>query len=628
MNNEQERVAYQEWADLHPIAYAGIEYDAFIAGYQAGRAALQSQYQEDAERYRYLVTKLQQAYDGDYIEIGPMSLYCYTQSQFKGDRVIRAEITWGDETGESIGLSEAIDHAKRIAEMEADRQRRGEPVAYPVRVGREEGRLAKRPYQTGDNLPAVGSYCLISGANCDIESDQHRGYFWRQVLGYSDDREFVCLQTSGCWPTVERLTKCWFADIPHPMGGAPQPAEPLHITHGPLMRHAASLLRLRQPVPSGFERVAAELEAAIDGHPTPAGEPSQEWLSIAEKAEHDHFRDAAKMVAPQPAEPVKCLDPSMSEHACSNRARCWEPCGELGKSIDHAKVAEPVNTHTDDDAVDQFAVVMKAKLAQARAKGRHGWHECDPADLSAMLREHVEKGDPRDVANFCMFLWSLGQPISAAPVAQEPVARVNDEGFIVETGIPLAPGTSLYAAPVAAQPTIARVPAATVSRKGGSIGSLVWTEAGRMADLPDGTTLYMGHSAVATQPSTDEDAYVIDRMSKLLAEIAVIVRGPEVPRHRHGYADLPERVAALKAASVVAQSDHSEQDLNMVAAQSSVLVPDGWKLVPIEATDEMILAFWLTWKAWGGDGISDNRVCAGYQEMLAAAPTPATSRGF
>lgn len=40
MNNEQERVAYQEWADLHPIAYAGIEYDAFIAGYQAGRAAL------------------------------------------------------------------------------------------------------------------------------------------------------------------------------------------------------------------------------------------------------------------------------------------------------------------------------------------------------------------------------------------------------------------------------------------------------------------------------------------------------------------------------------------------------------------------------------------------------------
>jgi len=70
--------------------------------------------------------------------------------------------------------------------------------------------------------------------------------------------------------------------------------------------------------------------------------------------------------------------------------------------------------HPDDVAVDQFAEVMKAKLADARAKGRAGWQQCDPAELSYMLREHVEKGDPRDVANFCMFLWSLGKPIGDA----------------------------------------------------------------------------------------------------------------------------------------------------------------------------------------------------------------------
>ncbi|HEM8535008.1 TPA: hypothetical protein U2Q23_001092 [Burkholderia multivorans] len=45
---------------------------------------------------------------------------------------------------------------------------------------------------------------------------------------------------------------------------------------------------------------------------------------------------------------------------------------------------------------------MKHKLALARAKGRGGWETCSPADLSRMLREHVEKGDPRDVANFCV----------------------------------------------------------------------------------------------------------------------------------------------------------------------------------------------------------------------------------
>lgn len=79
-----------------------------------------------------------------------------------------------------------------------------------------------------------------------------------------------------------------------------------------------------------------------------------------------------------------------------------------------AKVAA---VHSDDAAVDRFAAEMKAKLAAARVKGRGGWETCPPEVLSRMLREHTDKGDPRDVANFCMFLWSLGQPIAAAPAA-------------------------------------------------------------------------------------------------------------------------------------------------------------------------------------------------------------------
>lgn len=83
--------------------------------------------------------------------------------------------------------------------------------------------------------------------------------------------------------------------------------------------------------------------------------------------------------------------------------------------------------HPDDVAVDRFAEAMKQKLGMARAKGRGGWQTCSKEDLSRMLREHVEKGDPRDVANFCMFLHSLGHGIAQqAPVAQgEPVAWTN-----------------------------------------------------------------------------------------------------------------------------------------------------------------------------------------------------------
>ena len=83
--------------------------------------------------------------------------------------------------------------------------------------------------------------------------------------------------------------------------------------------------------------------------------------------------------------------------------------------------------HPDTVAVNRFAEEMATKMAQARAKGRDGWETCPPDVLSRMLREHVEKGDPRDVANFCMMLWHLGQPIAAAPAAQ----AVEPEFFTV-----------------------------------------------------------------------------------------------------------------------------------------------------------------------------------------------------
>lgn len=86
-----------------------------------------------------------------------------------------------------------------------------------------------------------------------------------------------------------------------------------------------------------------------------------------------------------------------------------------------------MNQHPDDLAVDKFAAAMKEKLAQARAKGRCGWEECAPADLSAMLYEHVAKGDPRDVANFGMFLWNLGQPITQCHKALDVAVQVTDE---------------------------------------------------------------------------------------------------------------------------------------------------------------------------------------------------------
>lgn len=58
----------------------------------------------------------------------------------------------------------------------------------------------------------------------------------------------------------------------------------------------------------------------------------------------------------------------------------------------------------DNYAVDTLALVMKKKLASKREQGYNGWVMCNQKQLSCMLREHVDKGDPVDVANFCAFL--------------------------------------------------------------------------------------------------------------------------------------------------------------------------------------------------------------------------------
>ena len=92
--------------------------------------------------------------------------------------------------------------------------------------------------------------------------------------------------------------------------------------------------------------------------------------------------------------------------------------------------------HPDDVAVDKFAAAMKEKLAVARNKGRRGWEQMDAPELSAMLREHVEKGDPRDVANFSMFLWNLGQPI-----VNSQSNHIPDTGKMIEWVNPVSLGS-------------------------------------------------------------------------------------------------------------------------------------------------------------------------------------------
>lgn len=75
---------------------------------------------------------------------------------------------------------------------------------------------------------------------------------------------------------------------------------------------------------------------------------------------------------------------------------------------------------------------MKDKLNASRLKGRSGWQDkdnCSQEHLSQLLREHVEKGDPVDVANFCMMLHYRGEgilPSATTSKPQEKEARIRE----------------------------------------------------------------------------------------------------------------------------------------------------------------------------------------------------------
>lgn len=79
--------------------------------------------------------------------------------------------------------------------------------------------------------------------------------------------------------------------------------------------------------------------------------------------------------------------------------------------------AEPI--HNDDIAINTFASVMKSKMAASRDKGRSGWddkEQCTAEWISELLRGHVAKGDPVDVANFCMMLHQRGEKITLGEI--------------------------------------------------------------------------------------------------------------------------------------------------------------------------------------------------------------------
>lgn len=65
-----------------------------------------------------------------------------------------------------------------------------------------------------------------------------------------------------------------------------------------------------------------------------------------------------------------------------------------------------VNTHPDDQAVDEFATAMHARMAECRRAGKVGWDECPTEKLWGLLEAAVAKRNPVDVGNYAMMVFA------------------------------------------------------------------------------------------------------------------------------------------------------------------------------------------------------------------------------
>ncbi|MBG6882049.1 hypothetical protein I5J06_00485 [Pseudomonas aeruginosa] len=82
--------------------------------------------------------------------------------------------------------------------------------------GEREAKFEARPQESwnGQGLPPVGTLCEWHGPN----SDGPDGWVYTEsnVVAYTDDGLFICMQKPGCWPVVQRIDNCEFRPLRTP----------------------------------------------------------------------------------------------------------------------------------------------------------------------------------------------------------------------------------------------------------------------------------------------------------------------------------------------------------------------------------------------------------------------------
>lgn len=129
--------------------------------------------------------------------------------------------------------------------------------------------------------------------------------------------------------------------------------------------------------------------------------------------------DEGGVPCPDCAAPVAQPAAEAEQAEAPSDARWWSPPDSFAKNwLTNGAALHPLTVNL----VVRFARALATKLAAAEVKYGYsdGWRNADWMDeCRAKLAEHVAKGDPRDVAAYCAFLWHHGESTVTQSTASE-----------------------------------------------------------------------------------------------------------------------------------------------------------------------------------------------------------------
>lgn len=241
----------------------------------------------------------------------------------------------------------------------------------------------------------------------------------------------------------------------------------------------------------------------------------------------------------------------------------------------------PVELHPDTQKlVADFCAALAEKLYKAQLKygydadwKQDGW----PSQCQAHFHQHIAKGDPRDVAAYCAFMWYHGWKTEPAPVADDYFASLVTQ------------------ARARADKAMHKFPQPNY------VLNKVAEESGEVIKA-------VIHYTEGREEWQNVEGEIIDNLAML---IRLVQEGDQVI----GFTPPTDcRAAMLKQTCTCPSGDGSLRwpcpDHPPEPLRTST-VPDGWKLVPVDATRAMIDA---------ARRVEEDGYDAMHKAMLAAAP--------